>query len=152
MMRFRPGGKITGDQEAFYSPQRDLANIGPNLFAAACSVLFDPAVATKEQIDYMVEHSITQDEMILAVQTMQTYFHHAKDPGVKTIEEAMSKAGLDSIRPPVKMLVFSRVGQVITGLMFPFVRQMNAIEAKVTFGKLDALFSDVVTFLTSQSK
>ena len=152
MMRFRPRGQMTSDQAAFYSPQRDLAHIGPSLFAASCSVLFDPAVATKEQIDYMVEHNITQDEVVLAVQTIQTYFHHAKDPAVKTIEEAMGKAGIESIRLPVRMLVFSRVGQVITGLMFPFIRQMNAIETKTTFGRLDELFSDVVTSITKQTK
>lgn len=152
MMRFRPRGQMTSDQAAFYSPQRDLAHIGPHIFASACSVLFDSSVVTKEQIDYMQTHGITQEEMIKAVQTFQTYFHNAQDPAVKSIESAMEMSGIDDIRPPVRMLVFSRVGQVITGLLFPFIRQMNSIETKVTFGKLDELFSQVVTSITSQPK
>lgn len=150
LMRFRPRGMMTSDQAAFYSPQRDIAHIGPHIFASACSVLFDPVAVTKEQTTYMDFHGITQDEMLRAVEVFQLYFKYAADPLHTTIESAMEAAGLNGVREPVKMLIFSRVGQVITGLMFPFVRQMNSVEAKVTFGKLDALFSDVVSFVSGQ--
>lgn len=144
MMRFRPRGPITSDQAAFYSPQRDLAHIAPHLFASACSVLFDPNQVTKEQTDYMNEHQITQDELVKGIQMFQEYFRQAQDPAIKTIESAMINAGMSDIRSPVRMLIYSRVGQVVTGLLFPFIRQMDSIEAKVTFGKLDELFSEVV--------
>lgn len=148
MMRFRPRGQMTSDQAAFYSPQRDLAHIGPHLFASACSVLFDPKVVTREQTEYMQQHGITQDELVKGVQMIQEYFKQAQDPAVKTIESAMINANMNSIRSPVRLLIYSRVGQVVTGLLFPFIRQMNSIEAKVTFGKLDELFSEVVSSVT----
>ncbi len=143
----RPKGPVTPDMAAFYSPERDLARIGPHIFAGACSLLFDRDRRDQWQTDYMVNHSISEEELFSSLEKMQLYFKEAANPDNKRIEEAVEKSGFLSVRPEVRVLFWSRVGQNVMGLLFPFIRQMGDLEPKATFGRMDALFDDVAEYV-----
>lgn len=145
--RFRPRGNMTPEQAAFYSPERDLARVGPHIFAGACSLLFDKEQRDPWQTKYMKDNKITEEELFSSLEKMQLYFKEAADPANTKIEQAVEKSGFLNVRPEVKVLFWSRVGQNVMGLLFPFIRQMGELEPKVTFGKLDALFDDVAEYV-----
>ena len=147
LARFRPKGPMTSEQLAFYSPERDLARVGPHIFAGACSLLFDKDQRDQWQTDYMVAHNISEEELFSSMEKMQLYFKEAADPANKRIEQAVEKSGFLNVRSEVKVLFWSRVGQNVMGLLFPFIRQMSDIEPKTTFGRMDALFDDVAAYV-----
>lgn len=151
-MQIRPKGPMTADESAFYNPQRDLAYIAPNLFAGACEVLVNKDHITPWQTEYMAKHNISTDDIVMAIKVFRAYFNECADPANKKIPEAADKSGLTALSEEIKYLIWARVGQTMTGLLFPFIRTMSGHDPKITFRKLDGVFEDVIAYIREDEK
>jgi hypothetical protein len=140
-MSIRPKGSIGPDQSLFHNPQRDLAYAGPQYFASAINLLLDAERREGWMTEYLRHHKITDSELGEALQSFRRYFNEVKDPANKIIDEAMAKSGVMELREPVRFIVWVRLGQVLTGMMFPYIRQTVGIDKPNVFAQLDGVFA-----------
>lgn len=152
MMQLRPRGILTPEQSLFHNPARDLAYRGPEIYCSAIKLLLDPSVREPWMTEYLGRHGITDAELLEALAAFRSYFQHAADPAVKKIDEAIERAGVWGLRECVRLVIFARVGQIITGLLMPYMRQVAAPDQPPMFKHMDELFAGVEAAVASMTR
>jgi hypothetical protein len=109
-----------------YSPQRDLAHIGPALLKAAVSqvttVPRDPLLQAE-----MDELGITEAALGEAVTKFADAYQHYLNPTVKHPNHAFEHTGFDKLPVGIRNFLYSAMGRVSIGAWFWCIRDATLI-------------------------
>lgn len=122
------GMRPRGSNGAPYHPERDIAMIGPTLMVAAMDCL-QLNQLSPELRAYADEHGITQELLFEAAgkfaESQANYVSVDDDTRVETAAEAMTNSGFLLLPLPVRLFLFSAVGQMLSGAWFKAVRDVT---------------------------
>lgn len=108
-----------------YSPQRDLANIYTPMLREVFKGL-DEEHWSPYIRQYFAEHGISEEDLGQAV-TLVVEAHRLfiRDRAVASPAEAFEKAGANDLPTPIRMVLFSRLGEVLMGGFFVALRDVT---------------------------
>lgn len=121
----RKAARATRDM--FYSPERDLAYIGPNLFHGAITSLeseyWEPWLA-----EFMATAGLTYSDLVaagVAEKFAHVLVHVIKERTPKT---ALDIAGFSALPPAMQLVLYARLGQVALAAIWSAVKDVHKAE------------------------
>ena len=116
MLQLRPRG---GSDDRYYSPDRDLAHHGLNLYRRS---LVELEKHWQEWSDYTPP---TGEEMATAVRAVAKFLSLVADPDVKDATAAMEKAGVFDVSRPALGVVMAQFGLMQSAALFAAIRDVG---------------------------
>lgn len=108
-----------------YSPQRDLANIYTPMLKEVFRGL-DEEHWSAYLRQYFTENDISQEDLGQAVKLIvEAHRLFIRDRAVATPEDAFTKAGAAELPTPIRLALFSRIGEVLMGGFFIALRDVT---------------------------
>lgn len=109
-----------------YSPQRDLAHIGPALLQSAISQL------AKENRDPLLQAEMDElgiDEAMLgeAITKFTEAYQYYLTPGVKHPNDAFQQTGFDALSTKIRTFLYAAMGRVSIGAWFWCIRDATLV-------------------------
>lgn len=124
---FRPK-HLAGTDAPIYSPERDLAYIGPTLFKDAFENL-DEANQPPELKQWLQSQGIEDSAIDPAIQAFahaqKYYVTNEPEDKVTTPGEALAKLNFYQLPFSLRMLLFATIGETVAGAWFRFVRDVT---------------------------
>lgn len=109
-----------------HAPERDIAYLFPKLCQAALKPFDDPTSLPGWLSTYLSSNHVTQAEIGEAAVRLATAFNYfTNDPTVKTAVDALQKARFLECRPPVQLIIYSRIGEMCLGSFFVGIRDVT---------------------------
>jgi hypothetical protein len=115
-----------GDSGAMpYSPQRDLANIYTPMMKEVFQGLDEEHWAPHLE-DMLSKYGVTEDDMGEAVNVfVRAHQSFIRDRAITSPHDAFKRAGVDRLKPAVRIALFSRLGEVVMGGFFVAIRDVT---------------------------
>lgn len=108
-----------------YAPQRDLANIYTPMLREVFQGL-DEANWSPYLRQYFQENDVTEEDLGQAVKLIvEAHRLFIRDREVKSPEDAFTKAGANELPTPIRLALFSRIGEVLMGGFFIALRDVT---------------------------
>ena len=109
-----------------YSPQRDLAHIGPALLQAAISQLArenrDPLLQA-EMDELGIDEATLGEAVVKFTEAYQFYL----TPGVKHPNDAYQRTGFDALPTKIRTFIYAAMGRVSIGAWFWCIRDATLV-------------------------
>jgi len=112
------------ERDPFYSPERDIAHIGPSLAYGAMVALeeehWEPWLR-----EFLEDNGVTYEDLVVTEAPKQ--FASALNQIIKLENPvvAMEKAGFDQLAPAIQMLFYARLGQVCLAAIWAGVKDVS---------------------------
>lgn len=116
-----------GGRDMLYSPERDLAHIGPGLIGQAMLAL-DEQWQEPWFKDFMAHYSVSEDMLGQGAQVFAKALNRIvalENPVI-----ALEHVGFDKLPPPVQMALYCKIGQVLLAGVWSGVKDISLPESK----------------------
>jgi hypothetical protein len=149
LFQFRKKDARCGHRDPYYTPERDIAHIGPDIARAAMAAMeeewWEPWFK-----QYMQDQGLTYDTLLetkaplLFAQAMNAIIR-TKDPVV-----ALKESGFADLPAPLQMIFYARLGQCCLAMIWTGVKDVSAPESDppATIGELladvEAMFTKMM--------
>lgn len=113
-----------GQRDPYYSPERDIAHVGPYMAKAAMHAL-EPQFWEPWLKEFLDEQGITLDTILeskaplLLAQAMSRVIKSENPPA------AMKEVGFDTLPPAIQLLFYARLGQVYLAAVWAGVKDVG---------------------------
>ena len=124
LLQWRPKDGKANTRDAFYSPARDLAYIGPEIIKRAMSSLdgtIEPWLA-----EFLVTNNVTIDTLIETKAPLK--FATAVNQIIKAASpvDAVEASGFAELPAAIQLLIYARIGQVMLAATWSCVKDVSA--------------------------
>ena len=115
-----------GGRDMFYTIERDLAYIGPDLVRAAMYAL-DEQYYEEWFKQFFVEHGLTEEDLIVAVRKFSPAFADI----IKTTDPpaALAASGFSELPYPAQLAFYCKLGQVLLAAVWSGVKDVAKPES-----------------------
>lgn len=117
-----------GRRDPFYTPERDIAHVGPYLLRGAMTAM-DPDSWEPWLQEFNAANGITYESImeskapLLLAEALNLMIKEVHPPA------AMKKVGFDKLSPAMQMLFYARMGQVLLGAIWSGVKDVSRPDA-----------------------